>query len=66
VEIGSHLCKVRHVSSGKVEAVRRECLMEEGFTSEVAMDRALILRRREALVGSHAGDLESRIREEEL
>jgi hypothetical protein len=28
-----------------LEGVRRECMREEGFTTEVAMDRVLILRR---------------------
>jgi hypothetical protein len=66
VEIGWHPRTVRHVSSSKAEAVRWECLREEGFTTEVAIDRASILRRREALVGSHARHIASRIREEEL
>jgi hypothetical protein len=49
-----------------LEEIRRECIKEEGFTTEVAMDRVLVLRRIEALVRTHARHLVSLIRKEQL
>jgi hypothetical protein len=48
------------------EGIRRECMNEEGFTTEVAMDRVLVLRRIEALVRTQARHLVSRTRGEQL
>jgi hypothetical protein len=47
------------------EAIRRECLMEEVLTTEAAMDRAIFLRRIEALVRTHARHPVPRIRDRE-
>jgi hypothetical protein len=49
-----------------LEEIRRKCIEEEGFTTRVAMDRVLVLRRIEALVRTHARHLVSLIREEQL
>jgi hypothetical protein len=50
---------------GILEAIRRECLMEEVLTTEAAMDRAIFLRRIEALVRTRARHPVPRIRDRE-
>jgi hypothetical protein len=49
-----------------LEARRTECRKEEVFAIKVAMDRVLVLRSIEGLVGAHVRHLASGIKEEQL
>jgi hypothetical protein len=49
-----------------MEAMRRQCLTQEGSTTDTAVDRVFILMRREAFVRKHSRHMVSRMGEEHL